>query len=705
MQIIPSTFASVADKGWDINNPVDNARAGIRYLSQMLKDAGGDSRLAAIGYYGGPGAIAKAKKGVAVSDPRNPNAPDTFGYADSVMSRIGNGIADALIPAAQADELPKWMPPSTDKPIDSSHPAWSPPASDTQSRGNEPKMPPGFTPINQDSGPIPNTPAPVDPQQAAFKGTLRSVFDPSSAEGALAGEGSGVAKVGLGALHWLGKGLDAIGLDSAGNGLLGISDAGSKRVNDFVAPYRKDAPFSTGAGELGGEVFATGPVGGLLGKGVETVAPLLGNLAPYVSQLGNAVRSGGLTLGAGPISGGLGGLLMRGAGGALTGGAQAGLVNPDDVGRGALLGFGTPAAISGVRRLVRGVAPTVGAIPAPKLDTLRDANQAGYVVPPSSVKPTFTNKTLESIAGKIATAQTASVKNQAVTDALVRKTLGLPDDAPLTPEVLKAARASDYQAGYEPLRNLGMVPADTTFNQALDDIANRYKGNGTIPAIENSQIQQLVGAHKSTGFDSSDAVEAIRILRENADEAFRKGENALAKAYRGVADAYEQQLERATAAVNPQMLDAYRAARTNIAKNFSISKALRSDGNVDAAKLVSDLKKGKLSGDLKLIARFADSFPKAVQPTATVAGPGVHNLKTWGAGMLGTLGYGFGGPGGALLSAAPFVVPPAVRNGLLSSPVQGLLGRTPAPSLLGAALNSQTLGGLLGRTAPLLGAQ
>jgi len=396
---------------------------------------------------------------------------------------------------------------------------------------------------------------------------------------------------------------------------------------------------------------------------------------------------------------------MRGAGGALTGGAQAGLVNPDEVGRGALLGFATPAAISGVRALVRGVAPSAAAIPSPKLDTLRDATQAGYVVPPSSVKPTFMNKTLESIAGKIATAQTASVKNQAVTDALVRKTLGLPADAPLTPEALKAARASSYQTGYEPLRNLGTVPADSTFNQTLDDIANKYTGNGTIPAIDNPQVQQLVNAHKSAGFDASDAVDAIRILRESADEAFRKGDNALAKAYRGVALAYEQQLERAALSVDPQILDAYRSARTNIAKNFTVNKALRADGNVDAAKLVPDLKKGKLSGDLKLIAKFADSFPKAVQPSATVAGPGVHNLKAWGAGTLGTLGFGFGGPGGALLGGAPFVVPPAIRGALLSGPVQGLLGRTPTPSLLGSVLDGQTLGGLLGRAAPLLGAQ
>lgn len=88
MQVIPSTFNSVADKGWDISNPVDNARAGVRYVAQMADKAGGDPALTAAGYYGGPGAITKAKQGIAVSDPRNPNAPNTLQYGAQVAARI-----------------------------------------------------------------------------------------------------------------------------------------------------------------------------------------------------------------------------------------------------------------------------------------------------------------------------------------------------------------------------------------------------------------------------------------------------------------------------------------------------------------------------------------------------------------------------------------------------------------------------------------
>ena len=44
MQIIPSTFATVADKGWNISDPVQNARAGIRYAKQMFDRANGDPK-------------------------------------------------------------------------------------------------------------------------------------------------------------------------------------------------------------------------------------------------------------------------------------------------------------------------------------------------------------------------------------------------------------------------------------------------------------------------------------------------------------------------------------------------------------------------------------------------------------------------------------------------------------------------------------
>jgi hypothetical protein len=92
MQVIPSTFKSVNPQG-DINNPYDNAVAGLRYIKQLHGQSGGDFGLTAAGYYGGSGAMSKAQKGVAVSDPRNPNAPNTLQYSKQVTDRMGKSGA------------------------------------------------------------------------------------------------------------------------------------------------------------------------------------------------------------------------------------------------------------------------------------------------------------------------------------------------------------------------------------------------------------------------------------------------------------------------------------------------------------------------------------------------------------------------------------------------------------------------------------
>lgn len=89
MQITPATFARFARPGEDINDPEANARAAVRYLKHLETKAGSDPQLIAVGYYGGEGAIPKARAGIAVRDPRNPGAPDTLQYGREVADRAG----------------------------------------------------------------------------------------------------------------------------------------------------------------------------------------------------------------------------------------------------------------------------------------------------------------------------------------------------------------------------------------------------------------------------------------------------------------------------------------------------------------------------------------------------------------------------------------------------------------------------------------
>jgi hypothetical protein len=102
MQILPGTFKEVADRDWNINDPLHNARAGIRYVQKMHKRAGGDPVLTAAGYYGGPGGLDKARRGIAVSDPRNPRAPTTLQYGQQVAARLPGARPVAATPPVGA---------------------------------------------------------------------------------------------------------------------------------------------------------------------------------------------------------------------------------------------------------------------------------------------------------------------------------------------------------------------------------------------------------------------------------------------------------------------------------------------------------------------------------------------------------------------------------------------------------------------------
>jgi predicted GNAT family acetyltransferase len=84
-------------------------------------------------------------------------------------------------------------------------------------------------------------------------------------------------------------------------------------------------------GKIGGEILGTAGVGGLLANGARALGA-----APSIVQ---GLSTGGLNVAG---ASGLPGMLLRGATGATTGAATAGLVNPEDAGMGAAIGGALP---------------------------------------------------------------------------------------------------------------------------------------------------------------------------------------------------------------------------------------------------------------------------------------------------------------------------------------------------------------------------
>src|SRR3569623_275296 len=176
--------------------------------------------------------------------------------------------------------------------------------------------------------------------------------------------------------------------------------------------------------------------------------------------------------------------------------------------------------------------------------TLKASQEAGYVVPPTQANPSVTNKALEGLAGKITTAQRASEKNQAVTDKLVRKSLGLTDDVPLTRETLSSLRQEAGQA-YESVKSIGQVTADQPYMSALNSIKARFEGAAKdFPGIAKPEVSQLVESLSTPQFGADSAVDAISVLRDSANKAYASGDKGLGKAYKSASDAMESLLER-----------------------------------------------------------------------------------------------------------------------------------------------------------------
>jgi hypothetical protein len=324
--------------------------------------------------------------------------------------------------------------------------------------------------------------------------------------------------------------------------------------------------------------------------------------------------------------------------------------------------------------------------------TVRAAREAGYLIPPSSVNPTFKNQVLESISGKIATAQTAASKNQAVTEKLIRRAVGLADDAPITKEAMQGIRQTAYAAGYQPVTQAGAMPADAVFVKALDDVVSKYQGAArSFPGAASDDVSKLVEGYRVSQFDAGDAIKATQILRDRASSAYASGNKELGKASREVANALEDQIERNLSAAGQdgaEMLGAFRAARQLMAKTHTVENSVRAgSGNVTAASIARETQKGRpLTGELETVGRFANVFPRAAQAPQTVAGPAVHNLKSGLAAIMGGGGAAALGPVGVTAAAVPFVAPPLARAALFSRGAQAALTPSYQPNMLSRAL-------------------
>jgi hypothetical protein len=431
-----------------------------------------------------------------------------------------------------------------------------------------------------------------------------------------------------------------------------------------------DAPLNAAPGGTVGKVL------GYAGAAIPTM------LVPGASSLGGAILAGG----------GMGAFEP-------TAGNESVLQNAAMGGVGGAAGYGLGKAIGSVGSSMLARNAEKAAVDSPLRQTLNGAQEAGYKFDPTATNPTLVNRVLSGVAGKQNLAQRASIANQQITNDLAAVDIGLSKGAYLTPEAIQSAKAVPAKV-YDQMRGLGEVQPGPEYAKALDGITQKYAGASKSFAMDNP-IASVVEPFKVAQFDSSAAVDAISLLREKASQAFRQGNNDVGKAQRAVANALEEQLGKASSAP-PELLDAFRQARTTFAKIHSVENALNeASGNVSAAKLGSEFAKGKpLSGGLETIGRTQQAFQKSLASQKGDAMPGISPFDA----MTGMISAGASGNPAWLGS---MLGRPILQNALLSGPAQRLLATPGTPSnLVPNLLNNETLrkllqGGVLGNTPQL----
>jgi hypothetical protein len=434
------------------------------------------------------------------------------------------------------------------------------------------------------------------------------------------------------------------------------------------------------ASRLGGNIGITLPVGGVLAKGVSMIPGAATKAAPLIE----ALRTGGMRTGQAAVpalsKAGAQQMGIRATGGAVTGGASAGLVNPDDAGMGAGIGAVMPGVVkvageAGMalgNRAAKQYADELARFNrgAPMRETLKQSIDAGYVVPPNMVNPSLKNQVIESFSGKQATGQLASVKNQEVTEKLVRQSLGIAEDAPLTKTALEQIRKTEGGA-YKDVSKLS--PQAEIDLEALKQARNDAQG-------------------WFNAYNRSASPEDL----------------AKAKNFRDTAEVLELNLEsHAKAAGKEDLIPKLRDARKQIAKTYTVERALNdATGTVNARVLGRIYDKGQpLSDGLDTVGRFASGFPSVNQASQQMGSPGAHNLRAMLSGGAGVLGATSMGPAGLAAAALPYAAGAGSRSLMFRPGAQRALANPKAPTAqnaqLAALLRDPQAQQFLARSAPV----
>lgn len=290
------------------------------------------------------------------------------------------------------------------------------------------------------STPVDTAAAPAKAPAAPIPDRYKRMDPPEGKPGktisALMGIGTGVGNTALGAQYWIGRGLkkfdEAINrplsslitgqptsmMGKTADWLIYDAEMGRAKLADELKPYADENPLSAEGGKLTGEVVATLPVGGVLGKVGMKALPYLppsvvARIEPFLQSIGTSGMSTGRAA-ATTTAAKAADMGTRMVGGAVTGGASAALVEPDSATSGAVIGALVPPGF----KLVGKTGEAIGALIRPLT-----ASGQGKIV--ADVLKQYANDPQAALAALKAAAQQQLVPGSAPLTAAVTGDVGL----------------------------------------------------------------------------------------------------------------------------------------------------------------------------------------------------------------------------------------------------------------------------------------
>jgi hypothetical protein len=240
----------------------------------------------------------------------------------------------------------------------------------------------------------------------------------------------------------------------------------------------------------------------------------------------------------------------------------------------------------------------------------------------------------------------ASATNTPIANTIIRRNFGLPDDAPLTPEMLEAVRDHVAQKTYGPVRSEPDIGLSQAARQSIDNlpdiIRNKLKFQGQ--ALEDATPETV------SGDDAVSMSQRLRAVAKTYDKAFNRSGNPEAGSLADMAHEAVDQLESSVrdhfaSSGRESIADNWEMGRRVIAQTHDVEATLDGAGNANLAQL---RKRPYLSGPLDDLANLAGRYPEAFK-TTRMAAPSPGLARRAAAAVAPWAGTAAGAAGGSMM--------------------------------------------------------